>query len=94
MRIFWTTSAIRDLTGIFDYLALRDPDTALHTDTIIREAVERLEEFPHRGRPGKREGTRELIVRGLAYLVIYTAGESRVTILRILHAAQDWSGRR
>lgn len=94
MRIFWTTPALRDLTALFDYFATRDPEVALRTDTAIREAVQRLGDFPHRGRPGRRDGTRELVIAGLPYLVVYAAQETRVTVLRVLHTVQDWPGRR
>lgn len=56
----------------------------------IREAVERLADFPQRGRPGRLEGTRELVIVGTPYLAVYRTGETSVRILRVLHGAQDW----
>src|SRR5437764_1785820 len=35
----------------------------------IRTAVERLQEFPFLGRPGRVEGTRELVIAGTPYIV-------------------------
>jgi plasmid stabilization system protein ParE len=42
-----------------------------------------------RYRPGRVVGTREMVVRP-NYLVIYTESARAVTILRVLHAAQQW----
>jgi addiction module RelE/StbE family toxin len=52
--------------------------------------VERLAEFPEMGRPGRIEGTRELIVTRAPYVVAYSFTREAVTILRILHGAQLW----
>ena len=57
--------------------------------TVI-EAVERLVDFPHRGRQGRREGTRELVISGLPYIVVYRVRDASIRILRVFHAAQNW----
>jgi toxin ParE1/3/4 len=46
--------------------------------------------FPHRGRPGKKEGTRELVLSPLPYLVVYGISGDAVHIVRVLHGAQKW----
>jgi len=59
----------------------------------ILAAVETLEEFPHRGRVGRSPDTRELVIAGLPYLVVYgfRPGDSRrPVILRVLHGAMLW----
>jgi toxin ParE1/3/4 len=45
--------------------------------------------MPHRGRNGRAENTRELVIPRLPYLVVYQITD-RVTILDILHGAQRW----
>jgi len=40
-------------------------------------------------RAGRVSGTREMVVRS-NYVVIYTEDTCAVTILRVLHAAQQW----
>jgi len=52
--------------------------------------VSALAEFPERGRPGRRAGTRELVFGGLPYLAAYRLKGDLVEILRILHGAQVW----
>jgi toxin ParE1/3/4 len=90
MRIVWTARARRDLAAHFEYLAARDPDAALRMESATRAAIGRLADFSNRGRPGRREGTRELLVVGWPYIVVYVVHEARVGLLRILHTAQEW----
>ncbi|UJW76777.1 type II toxin-antitoxin system RelE/ParE family toxin [Rhizobium sp. SL42] len=56
----------------------------------IGEATSFLAYHPNVGRSGRVEGTRELIVSGTPYIVIYSVANSRVEIITILHAAQRW----
>ncbi len=90
MQIVWSQSAQRDFREQVFYLAERNPAAARSVRTAVREAVGKLTDFPHRGRPGRRNGTRELVIAGLPYVVIYAVGNVQLTILRVLHAAQDW----
>lgn len=90
MPIVWTRSARRDVNEIWDYLELRDPDAAELAESQILKAVEGLSQFPKRGRPGRAAGTRELVISGLPYVVVYWVEEARIVILRVLHGAQDW----
>jgi toxin ParE1/3/4 len=53
------------------------------------ERIEQLHAFPRRGRVGREEGTRELVLSLLPYIVVYRVRESAVEILQIWHAAQD-----
>ena len=49
-----------------------------------------LPTWPHRGRPGRWPGTRELIIPGTPYIVPYRVKGDLVEILRILHGARRW----
>jgi toxin ParE1/3/4 len=54
----------------------------------IYESPRQLLTFPALGRPGKVEGTRELVLAPLPYVLVYVFdGE---IIHRILHGAQKW----
>jgi plasmid stabilization system protein ParE len=92
MRVRWTAPAARDLTHICDYIEEHDSSaTARRVALSIYERLSALVEFPERGRPGRKSGTRELILAGLPYLAVYRLRGDAVEILRILHGAQDWS---
>jgi toxin ParE1/3/4 len=90
MSIVWTTLARQDVNAIWDFMEQRNPDAAEMIDSEILRAVEGLLQFPKRGKPGRVKGTRELVVLGLPYVVVYILGESRIVILRVLHGAQNW----
>ena len=90
MRIRWTTRARQDLARQHDDIAKDDPDAAERVEAAIAEAVERLADYPHRGRPGQRVGTRELVIADFpTYIVVYRVTETEVRITRIWHGRQS-----
>jgi plasmid stabilization system protein ParE len=92
MRARWAEPAARDFTHICDYIEEHDSSTTARRVALsVYERVSALAEFPERGRPGRKSGTRELILAGLPYLAVYRLRGDAVEILRILHGAQDWS---
>ena len=46
--------------------------------------------MPYRGRYGRLENTRELVIPGLPYVVIYRPLEDRILVLNIVRGAQLW----
>ena len=90
MRLQWTPSASRHLEAIEAYIGDDNPLAAVDTVLEILRQVELLKEHPRIGRPGRVEGTRELIIAGLPYLVPYLIEDERIIILRVLHAARKW----
>lgn len=52
------------------------------------DGCEALKDFPHRGRPGRMSGRRELVFS--PYIAVYQVKEHAVEISRIYHGAQDW----
>lgn len=82
--------AADDLERISSYLFEKTP---LHAPELVRaiySAPAVLLQFPRRGRPGKKEGTRELALTRLPYIVVYRVSGDIIHILRILHGAQKW----
>ncbi len=90
MRIMWTPAAAGDLEEIADFLYEQTPETAIRLVQAIYSAPSVLKKFPKRGRPGRKEGTRELVIPSLPYLIIYEVTGETVQILRILHGARRW----
>ena len=85
----WKASAVADLMAIVDYISDDNPDAALALMDEIQGKVEQLPAHPKRCRPGRVNGTRELVVRP-NYIVVYAETPAAVTVLRVLHAAQMW----
>ena len=91
MRVRWTEPAVVDLTRICDYIAEHGrPVTARRVAQKIVESIGTLSQFPERGRPGRKAGTRELLFEGLPYLAVYRVRDDAVEVVRILHGAQKW----
>jgi toxin ParE1/3/4 len=90
MLLRWTREAAADLERIADYLFEHVPERAAELVRAVYDAPASLLEFPHRGRPGKKAGTRELVISALPYVVVYTVQGDVVFVVRILHGAQQW----
>ena len=90
MRVRWTSDAADDLERISDYIAEDRPETARRIAVDIIQSVDALDTFPNRGRPGRVEGTRELVLAPLPFIAVYEVHEQDVQVLRILHGAQQW----
>jgi addiction module RelE/StbE family toxin len=88
MPVVFTRRALRDLTNIRAYIADDNPRAASRTAVEIVAACDRLEQFPERGRPGQRRGTRELTIVW-PYVIVYRLNREDVEILAIWHGAQD-----
>ncbi len=90
MIVRYTPSALAHLAEVRAYIALERPATAREIGQRIREAVTRLADFPHTGRTGRVEGTRELVIPRLPYIVVYLVSAEHVDVLAILHGARRW----
>lgn len=91
MRIRWTPSAAADMQSISDYLKEHYPQYRQPTIHRLYETIRSLKQSPYRGRPGRVEGTREILFRSLPYIAVYRVRESDIEILRVYHTAQDRS---
>ena len=74
----WQISAVSDLADIRDYIALTSPLAAQSVVERVLRSVDHL--IPE---------TREVVVPGLPYVVVYRYGEDRVDIVGVFHGAQD-----
>jgi toxin ParE1/3/4 len=90
MRVRWTTDAADDLERICDYIAQSRPDSARRVAQSVVERIATLETFPHLGRPGRVQGTREIAFPPLPFVAVYEVREEQIIVLRILHGAQRW----
>jgi len=89
MRIQWTPAAAADLQNLSDYLKDHHPHYRQPTMRKVYAAVQSLKEWPHRGRAGREEGTRELLFPPLPYIAVYRVKGQSIEVLRIYHGAQD-----
>lgn len=90
MKIRWLKLAARDLEQVEAYIARENPAAAVRVVLRIIEAVELLAEQPGIGRPGRIEGTRELLINGTPFLVPYRQKNGYIEILRVYHHSRCW----
>lgn len=90
MRIEWLPKAVCNRDAQIAYIGERDPAAAIDIGDAIEISVSRLADFPESGRPGRVLGTRELVVTGTPFIVVYRVEPAALLILRLLHAAQRW----
>jgi addiction module RelE/StbE family toxin len=82
-------AADRELQAAFEYLRERNPRAARAVRSAIRRTILGLRRFPERGRPGSLDGTRELVVRGAPYAIVYSVSGDTIFVARIRHTSQD-----
>jgi toxin ParE1/3/4 len=93
VRLNWARDADSDLESIEDYIGRDNAESAFRILAEIVRQVAMLEEHPGMGRPGRVEGTRELVIAGLPYVIAYLHRGDTVTVLRVLHGAMKWPKR-
>ncbi|MGH8460712.1 MAG: type II toxin-antitoxin system RelE/ParE family toxin [Stenotrophobium sp.] len=89
MRLIWTRLAAADRKEIREYVALENPEAAINLDELFSVQGRHLVEHPDLGRPGRVNGTRELIVHR-SYALVYDIAGTQVRLLRVLHTAREW----
>jgi len=90
MQLEWSQFAQADREAIFDYIEADSPQAAITVDDRIGQQIEELMKFPKVGRPGRIDGTRELIIQRTPYIAAYRIAGKTIRILRVLHGAQMW----
>ena len=90
MKIVWTRLAIEDLNNAYDYIASERPVAAAHIIGLVEKAVTFVAVHPDMGRPGRVEGTRELVVPGTPFIIPYRIKNKRVEVLAMIHGARRW----
>ncbi len=85
----WKLTAQSDLLTIVGYIADRNPDAAQSLKDEIERKVSHLPENSRLYKAGRVKGTREMVVRP-NYVVVYAEAPGKISVLRVLHAAQQW----
>ena len=94
MQLKWTDLAESDLEKIEAHIAQDNSPTVVIdvVMNIIDSTNLILPEHPRAGRQGRLKNTRELVIDGLPFIVIYRENISTnyIEVLRVLHNAQQW----
>lgn len=90
MAIRWTRLAARRLEDVGTFIAADNPTAAAEVVGALWDGVQLLATMPHMGRPGRLHKTREWVLSGTPYVVVYRVKQGHVEVLTILHAAMAW----
>ncbi len=90
MKLRWTPLATEHLKQVHQYIAQENLAAAWQVIKTIRKLTHNLLVYPQLGRQGRVEGTRELIILGTSYFVVYRIEETTVDILSVLHQGRRW----
>lgn len=88
--LVWLQQAINDRDAQLDYIAKDNPLAAVAQGDRIDDQIDQLLQHPKMGRPGRTQGTRELVISRTPFIVVYRIKGKRIELLRLLHGAQKW----
>ena len=94
MQLKWTDLADTDLEEVEAHIAQENsPIVAIDVVMNIIDSTHLiLTDHPRAGRQGRLKNTRELVIDGIPFIVIYREHSTAncIEILRVLHDAQQW----
>jgi plasmid stabilization system protein ParE len=96
--VFFSALAEEDLDQIEDYISAHDPAAAARVRASIVQQSLQLGNTPEKGMALREPRSEQEIAvrlwpvsRYRNYLVLYRIEAERIRVLRILHAARDWT---
>lgn len=90
MQITWLPSARIARKTAIEYIAQENMSAALTQLDEIDRQIDLLSTQPKMGRIGRVAKTRELVLTGTPFILIYRIKRNTIQILHFLHGAQQW----
>jgi toxin ParE1/3/4 len=90
MQVRWHENAINDLVSLRQYIVQDNSHAAQRIAGKILECARLLKEHPLLGKAGRIHTTRELVVTGTPFTIVYLPQPDSITILRVFHQMQQW----
>ena len=93
----FSPKAERDLDDIVRFISADNPDTAQRVRATILDVADLLAQNPELGRTIRNTAPRHAQIRWFVvpkfrnYLIFYQPFQETVMVVRVLHAAQDWT---
>jgi toxin ParE1/3/4 len=91
VKLRWLRSGRESLRRHIAFITADNPAAAARVRRQIKTTVLRLCEFPQSGRIGHVPATREMVVTGLPYVVVYRVPLDSIEILRVFHTSMNWT---
>jgi addiction module RelE/StbE family toxin len=91
VTVRWSDDAVRHLEDILEFIGRDRPAVALSVVERLISLIDALDEHPLLGRRGLRRGTRERLIPGLPYVIVYRVlGASEVEIVGVFHGRRQF----
>ena len=96
-RAKFSPKAERDLDEVFNFIAADNPGAAEHVRRTILNTADFLALHPELGRRIRNTSPRHVQIRWFVvptfrdYLIFYQPFQETIMVVRVLHAAQDWT---
>ena len=97
IRARFSPKAARDLDEISGHIAADNPEAAERVQLTLLNTADFLAQHPELGRRIRKAAARHLQIRWFVvpkfrnYLIFYQPFHETVMVVRVLHAAQDWT---
>ena len=83
MKLRWTPRAVADMEEIGDYLVAVSPQAWEHLLLRVERLTETILDFPLMGKAGLLPGTREFVLSGTPYILVFQLKDDSVVILSV-----------
>ena len=90
MRVRLSPRARQDLHELVRHIARDSPRSARLVRERIAQAIQQLQLHPESGRPGRVDGTRELVIPHTAHIAAYRITNRTLEIIAFIHESQQW----
>ncbi|OCQ90753.1 plasmid stabilization protein [Nostoc sp. MBR 210] len=92
MKVFWTETAIENLSAIYTYIAQNSPQYAVRIVDRITKRSEQIANFPLSGRIVPEFETEQIreVIEG-SYRIIYYIKPEQIEVLAVIHGSQQFT---
>ena len=90
MKVYWTATAVENLSAIYTYIAQTSPQYAARIVDRITRRSEQIANFPLSGRIVSEFETEQIreVIEG-SYRIIYYIKPEQIDVLAIIHGSQQ-----
>ncbi|AFY99982.1 type II toxin-antitoxin system RelE/ParE family toxin [Calothrix sp. PCC 6303] len=90
MKVFWTETAVENLSAIYNYISQNSPQYATRIIDRITRRSQQIVNFPLSGRIVPEFETEQIreVIEG-SYRIIYYIKPEQIDVLAVIHGAQE-----
>ncbi|MFN6468324.1 MAG: type II toxin-antitoxin system RelE/ParE family toxin [Nostoc sp. SerVER01] len=90
MKVYWTETAVENLSAIYTYIAQTSPQYAARIVDRITRRSEQIANFPLSGRIVSEFETEQIreVIEG-SYRIIYYIKPEQIEVLAVIHGSQQ-----